>query len=174
MAWMLADSAAMGPQYGSKIEMCNYITGLNSSEAIMNQFANWTKTHYGDDFGASCYYSTACLSDPSRVDEWYDTKSWIWQCCHQLEYWQVAYPNSLRSQAITFEYFEDQCTAAFGDYPKADVAAFNVAYEGLNPESTQVIALNGGIMILLLFAFSFSFFLFSSFRLSLCFCFTFV
>jgi hypothetical protein len=26
--------------------------------------------HYGDDYGASCYYNTACLADPARVDQW--------------------------------------------------------------------------------------------------------
>jgi hypothetical protein len=106
---------------------------------LLAAFASWTNDHYGSDFGSSCYYSTACLSDPSRVSEWYDTKSWIWQCCHQLEYWQVWYPNALRSAAIDYAYFEDQCSAAFGDgYPSANVAAFNQEYMGLSPDSTQV------------------------------------
>lgn len=149
---MLADSAAMGPQYGSKVEMCNYIVGLDTSLEVMTQFANFTNEHYGTTFGSSCYYSTACLSDPTRVSEWYDTKSWVWQCCHQLEYWQVAYPNSLRSSVITYDYFENQCKAAFGaDYPKANVKKFNEEYLGLNPNSTQVIALNGGIYPFFLF-----------------------
>jgi len=148
MAWMLADSAAMGPQYGSKIEMCNYLidpTSEQPKDDLLQAFANWTNDHYGTSFGASCYYSTACLSDPTRVSEWYDTKSWIWQCCHQLEYWQVAYPDSLRSSVLTYDYFTTQCGAAFGsDYPSANIQDFNTQYEGLTPESTNVIALNGG------------------------------
>jgi pimeloyl-ACP methyl ester carboxylesterase len=145
MAWMLADSAAMGPQYGSKIEMCSYLVPESDDVDVLAAFANWTNDHYGTSFGSSCYYSTACLSDPTRVDEWYDTKSWVWQCCHQLEYWQVAYPNSLRSQELTYDYFMNQCKAAFGDdFPQADIKSFNDEYEGLNPDSTLVIALNGG------------------------------
>jgi len=148
MAWMLADSAAMGPQYGSKAEMCSYLVDdLNADYGgdLLVAFAAWTNGHYGADFGASCYYSTACLSDPSRVEEWYDTKSWIWQCCHELEYWQVWSPGALRSSALDLAYFENQCEAAFGSgFPKANVAGFNQEFMGLHPDSTQVIATNGG------------------------------
>mmetsp|Transcript_11675 Transcript_11675/g.15424 ORF Transcript_11675/g.15424 Transcript_11675/m.15424 type:complete len:474 (-) Transcript_11675:311-1732(-) len=144
MAWMLADSAAMGPQYGAKAELCSYLVDPVPND-ILAAFAQWTTDHYGESFGSSCYYSTACLSDPDRVDEWYDTKSWIWQCCHELEYWQVSYEGSLRSSSLDYAYFEKQCSVAFGSgYPTADVAAFNANYGGLQPVTTQVVALNGG------------------------------
>ena len=88
MAWMLADSAAMGPQYGYKATMCSYLNGSISNDNngvsakkdskatdgndddLLTRFAAWTNDHYGTSFGSSCYYSTSCLSDPSRVDEW--------------------------------------------------------------------------------------------------------
>ena len=86
----------------------------------------------------------ACRHRPSVLPR-YDTKSWIWQCCHELEYWQVWYDGAVRSSSLTFEYFTGQCAAAFGEgYPAADVAAFNEAYMGLAPDSTQVFASNGG------------------------------
>ena len=132
MAWMLADSAAMGPQYGFKADMCGYVVGTVPATYpdLLTAFAAWTADHYGPDFGASCYYSTACLSDPARAAEWADNKPWVWQCCHELEYWQVAYPGSLRSSALTLDYFLGQCGAAFGaGYPAADVTAFNAEYQ---------------------------------------------
>ena len=80
MAWMLADLAAMGPQYGYKTTMCSYLVDstndnkkqgiTNGDDDLLTRFAAWTNDHYGTSFGSSCYYSTSCLSDPSRVDEW--------------------------------------------------------------------------------------------------------
>jgi len=49
--------------------MCAYFDDAQYPD-VLTAFAAWTNAHYGDDFGASCYYSTACLSDASRVDEW--------------------------------------------------------------------------------------------------------
>ncbi|RYG50408.1 hypothetical protein EON67_05330 [archaeon] len=73
---------ACSAQYGFKDEMCSYLVPQPAN--VLAAFANWTNTHYGATFGASCYYSTACLSDPKRVAEWYDAKTWVWQCCYQL------------------------------------------------------------------------------------------
>ena len=78
-AWMLADSAAMGPQYGYKLAMCDYLVPLPADP--LGAFANWTLSHFGYGFVQGCYYSTACLSNASRVSEWYNVKPWIWQCC---------------------------------------------------------------------------------------------
>ena len=72
-------SAAMGPQYGYKLEMCAYLDPLPADP--LAAFANWTITHYGAAYSSSCYYSTACLSNASRIDEWFNVKPWIWQCC---------------------------------------------------------------------------------------------
>jgi hypothetical protein len=51
-------------------------------------FAKWTSTHYGD-LANQCYYSTSCLSDVTQKEQWYNQKTWVWQCCSQLAYWQV-------------------------------------------------------------------------------------
>jgi hypothetical protein len=69
-AWMLADSAGMAPQYGSKDALCK---ALNSTARptpgapappdpgwffrgwpALEAFADWTTGHYGKGFGSSC------------------------------------------------------------------------------------------------------------------------
>lgn len=111
-AWMLADSAAMGPQYGCvracecrrghetahlllcppprrfKDLMCSYLVYPNGSYATgwpaLVNFAQWTSDHYGAGFGASCYYSTSCLT--SNTSQWADSTTWVWQCCSQVRH----------------------------------------------------------------------------------------
>ena len=52
MAWMLADSAAMGSQYGYKLDMCAYLVPQPAD--ALAAFAQWTNDHYGTGFGGSC------------------------------------------------------------------------------------------------------------------------
>ena len=144
--WMLADSAAMGPQYGYKAALCEAMTPLSSDP--LSQFAlNWTIPHYGPDFGGMCYYSTACLSDAHYQDQWPNQRSWVFQCCNELAYWQQGYPGSLRSQLITTDYFMAQCRSAFGLSIFPNTSAFNERYGGANPaltkNATRIIAANG-------------------------------
>ena len=56
---------------------------------------------------------------------------------------QVAYAGSLRSSAVTLDYFQNQCNAAFGRKMTQDTDAFNAKYGGFRPNATRVIALNG-------------------------------
>jgi hypothetical protein len=57
----------------------------------------------------------------------------------------VAYGGSQRSSAVTLEYFNSQCQAAFGfdPYTSGANAAFNQKYGGAEPPSNSTIALNG-------------------------------
>ncbi len=142
MAWMLADSAAMACQYGSKASLCAAMVPLSSDP--LAQFAAFTAAHYGPSFGASCYYSTACLSDPSMQDQWIGADwQWVRQCCTEVAYWQVAYPGSQRSAAITLDYYNAQCRSAFGFDPSLSNPAFNEKYGGATPPSNHTIALGG-------------------------------
>jgi hypothetical protein len=141
MAWMLADSAAMGAQYGAKAALCAAITPVTDPLA---QFAAWTSSHYGPSFGSNCYYSTKCLSDPTMSAQWIPADyQWVAQCCTELAYWQVHDAETYRSSAITLEYYNAQCQAAFGFDPSTTNAAFNARYGGATPNGTQIIALNG-------------------------------
>lgn len=144
--WMLADSAAMGPQYGFRTELCAAMLPLQKDPIA--QFAlNWTIPHYGADFGAQCYYSTTCLSSARYSAQWPNQLPWVYQCCTELAYWQVGYPGSLRSQLLTTEYFMAQCKSAFGPATFPNTTAFNTRFGGAAPaltkNATRVIALNG-------------------------------
>ena len=75
---------------------------------ILTAFASWTKDHYGANFGASCYYSTECLRNPAYKDQWPNQRTWVWQCCSEVAYWQVAYPGALRSAVMTLDAFNSQ------------------------------------------------------------------
>jgi len=144
MAWMLADSAGMAAQYGAKRDLCAAITPVTDPLA---QFAVFTKVHYGPNFGSSCYYSTHCLSTASMSDQWIPADwQWVYQCCRQLAYWNVAYDGSQRSSAITLDYFNAQCQSAMGfdPYSTGANAAFNTRFGGATPNANYTIALNGG------------------------------
>ncbi len=82
--WMLADSVAMGPQYGAKAALCTTMLG---GPDPLTQLATWTNTHYGTSFGSSCYYSTVCLSDPTYASQWPNQRPWVYQCCTEVAFW---------------------------------------------------------------------------------------
>jgi hypothetical protein len=141
-AWMIADSVAMGDQYGSKDLLCNYMTEPASDP--LSQLANWTNAHYGPSFGSSCYYSTVCLSDASYSSQWPDGYQWVYQCCSELAYWQINWgPQSLRLPLLTTDYFVSQCQSAFGPNTYPNTTAFNNRFNGINNNATKVIALQG-------------------------------
>ena len=103
-AWMLADSAGMAPQYGSKAALCKYLNSTARDTpsspappdpgfylrgwAALEAFAAWTNDHYGSGFGSSCYYSTACLA-LNDAGDLSDGTTWVWQCCSELGAWVV-------------------------------------------------------------------------------------
>ena len=69
--------------------MCGMLAPADAAPMdALAAFAKWTSTHYGD-LANQCYYSTSCLSDVMQKDQWFNQKTWVWQCCSQLAYWQV-------------------------------------------------------------------------------------
>ena len=113
--YMIADSWSMAVQYGGKADLCSALASIppGSRPAMYRQaFAAFTLDFWGQDF-CSCFYNTACLADPARwtVNE----RSWRWQKCHELAYFQVAPENQpLRSPVVTLDYHLSQCEAIFG------------------------------------------------------------
>lgn len=140
--WMLADAGAMGVQYDAKDFMCSYL--VPQPIDILSAFAEFVSVHYGPTFGDSCYYSTDCLSDPTQYMQWYNTKTWIFQCCQEMSFWQAGFAGSIRSQSITVDYFIEQCQAAFGPgLVLANTTAFNMKYGGLEPHASLITASQG-------------------------------
>ena len=118
------------------------MTTSSADTEPLKALSNWTHEHYGPEFGSSCYYSTECLSNPQYAASWPNVRSWVWQCCSELAYWQVGYPGSIRSQLLTEDYFNSQCKSAFGVGP-ASTAAFNAKFGAANPNITRVVAMQG-------------------------------
>jgi hypothetical protein len=104
-----------------------------------SQFAAFTKAHFGENFGADCFYDTECLkTDTAR---WQPTaRSWRWQKCTEVAWLQSAPASgSLRSQSLTMEALLQQCTDVFGagnDAP--NVEGLRSAYGGDKPNTTFV------------------------------------
>lgn len=141
MAWMLADAAGMGAQYGGKLSLCSAL--LPSSDPLA-QFALYIKSRYGPNFGSSCYYSTECLSNSQYIDQWISADyQWVSQCCRELAYWQVHDSWTYRSDAITLDYYNSQCQSAFGFDPSTTNPAFNERYYNQILNATNIIALEG-------------------------------
>ena len=139
--WMLADSGAMGPQYGNKDALCAAVLPVGADP--LAQFADWTLEHYGPGFASQCYYSTSCLSDASQAARWANQRPWVWQCCSELAYWQPGYPGSIRSRELTVDYFTEQCQAAFVPGLVANTSGFNAVFGGKDSPVTKVVALAG-------------------------------
>lgn len=142
VAYMLADAVAGAVQYGKKTEMCQHIVPLNGTDPL-GQFLNMIKVMYGEGFTSDCGYSTSCMADKCRSDEWGSAYAWVFQCCRELGYFQVSYPGSLRMQAVNLDFFIGQCKRLFGAEVFPDVFKFNLQWGGKHPPTTNVIALQG-------------------------------
>lgn len=144
--YMVADSAAMAVQYGHKNVLCDHmIDAFEKQQSLTEQFANFTIQMYGKGFGSGCFYDTNCLIyDKSR---WADVRSWRWQKCYQLAYFQVApKKDSLRASIVNLDYHEKQCQAVFGDVvnPAKGVEAITKLYGGKHPQGHKIFFSNGG------------------------------
>ncbi|OQR97863.1 serine protease family S28 [Achlya hypogyna] len=157
--YMLADSAAMAVQYGKKDQLCvPMIAAVQANASLPEAFANFTIKMYGSAFGSGCFYDTQCLKN--ETSRWADVRSWRWQKCYQLAYFQVTvasvsgltiaqvapHRDSLRSSVVDLGYHEKQCYDIFGDVvdPSAGVAATIQRYGGDKPPGHKIFYANGG------------------------------
>ncbi|CAK4084108.1 unnamed protein product [Aphanomyces euteiches] len=144
--YMLADSAAMAVQYGKKDKLCGPIVeAVQSNASLTHVFANFTISMYGPAFGYGCFYDTKCLQ--TDVARWPEGRSWRWQKCSQLAYFQVApHKDSLRSAIVNLDYHESQCYKIFGDVvdPSAGVARTIQRYGGDSPHGHNIFYANAG------------------------------
>jgi hypothetical protein len=144
--YMLADAAAMAVQYGHKDVVCKAMTDAVDQKLLLPEaFAKFTIDMYGDAFGSGCFYDTTCLAhDKSR---WADVRSWRWQKCSQLAYFQTApATGSLRASIVNLEYHLQQCRAVFGDVvnPAKGVEEIIQLYGGASPKAHNIFFANGG------------------------------
>ncbi|OWZ08800.1 Serine protease [Phytophthora megakarya] len=144
--YMIADAAAMAVQYGHKDIVCeNMVGAFERNNSLVDSFAKFTVDMYGSSFGSECFYDTKCLAtDRAR---WGDGRSWRWQKCSQLAYFQVApEEKSLRSAMVDLEYHLKQCEIVFGDvvHPSEGVEEVTKLYGGDHPNGHKIFFSNGG------------------------------
>ncbi|KAK1929039.1 putative serine protease EDA2 [Phytophthora citrophthora] len=144
--YMIADAAAMAVQYGHKDIVCDSMVGaFERNNSLIDSFAAFTIDMYGSSFGSGCFYDTKCLAkDRTR---WGDGRSWRWQKCSQLAYFQVApKEKSLRSAMVDLDYHLKQCQTVFGDvvHPSEGVDEITKLYGGDHPNGHKIFFSNGG------------------------------
>ncbi|KAE9024294.1 hypothetical protein PR002_g11495 [Phytophthora rubi] len=144
--YMIADAAAMAVQYGHKDIVCESMVGaFERNVSLVDSFANFTVDMYGSSFGSECFYDTKCLAqDRSR---WGDGRSWRWQKCSQLAYFQIApKEKSLRAAMVDLDYHLKQCQTVFGDvvHPLEGVGEITKLYGGDHPTGHKIFFSNGG------------------------------
>ena len=81
------------------------------------------------------YYSTKCLADAGDAATKTDTTTWVFQCCSQVAFWNIARAPGVatRSQWVNSTYFEAQCGAVYGPSVFPDTDAFNAKWGGAKP-----------------------------------------
>ncbi|KAF4322659.1 hypothetical protein JM18_003251 [Phytophthora kernoviae] len=144
--YMIADAAAMAVQYGHKDVVCDHmVSAFERNDSLIESFANFTIDMYGSSFGSECFYDTKCLEQDSA--RWGDGRSWRWQKCSQLAYFQVApEEKSLRAAIVDLDYHEKQCRTVFGDvvHPAKGVEEITELYGGDHPTGHNIFFSNGG------------------------------
>lgn len=145
--WAMADASASSVQYGMKTAMCNGILPQQLADpwAVMRQYMGVVTHQWGAGFMASCYYSTECLRNSSMSSGWSrGGYSWIWECCNEVAWWQIGYPDSIRNVNVSLSYFVEQCRAAFYPSTMAKSWDFNDRHHGLQPVTQGYIVATQG------------------------------
>lgn len=131
----------MADQYSNKAVLCDALAAMGPDPSplrLMVGFANFTNTYWGPQFASSCFYDTRCAADVGRAT--LNERSWRWQKCSQLAYFQVAPEEgiSLRSQQVNLEYHLEQCRRIFNLTSPPPVEAINAKFGGQTPTSKRV------------------------------------
>jgi len=147
--FLMADSAAEGVQYGHRKILCDsvvptytrYLQGQATEEDLVAVFANYTINFFYSVMG----------NDPSGYDRRNffhasDTRSWWWQTCTELAYWQIFPPdNSIRSKMVSFEWYQSVCVEVFNITTLPDTEATNNYFGGENVSGGSNIFFTNGV-----------------------------
>jgi hypothetical protein len=145
--WAFGDASASSVQYGMKTDMCNAILPLNREDeaGTLKKYAAMVADQWGSEFMASCYYSSKCLADSSMSSLWGPAGySWVYECCNEMAWWQIGYPESIRNENVTVSYFMDQCRTAFYNTTFPNTWDFNARHNGLHPTTLGYIVATQG------------------------------
>ena len=157
--FMVADSGVEGIQYGMREKLCNaivppYLASLHPpahshrgaaapAADLLGAFVNYTLAVFFGEQGNACGdYSRRTWEDltPGNAD-----RSWGWQTCTEVGYWQVARPpgQSIRSQRINRAYYQALCKEVFGVTELPAVEETNIYFGGWNLSTSATFFVNG-------------------------------
>jgi hypothetical protein len=137
--FLLADGPAEGVQYGHRDVLCDVYLGnasITNSSALFNMFVLYMNDFFFAEMGNdAAEYDTTISADPVLGG---DGRSWWWQTCTEVGYWQIAptgsdLPPSIRSTWVNESYYIAACERIFQpNMPpiSAAVAATNLYYGG--------------------------------------------
>jgi pimeloyl-ACP methyl ester carboxylesterase len=146
--YVVADMAAMAVQYGSQDEFCN---------AILNPGPSTPTEAYGT-VGQKVFkdlFNLTPLDDSfqgamntSATSGLIGQRAWNYQSCTEFGYYQIANPDaahSARSQQITLQFQNEECTKMFGLNSMVDTAATNAKFfnQLSNKNVTNIFFTNG-------------------------------
>jgi len=143
--YFLADSMAEGVQYGFQDYVClPLLNALRNNQSVVNAYANYTITVWGQMLGSPDEYSTAwqqnVTADPAKAD-----RQWWFQTCTELGYFQNApATGSIRSaKYVNMNYHMAHCQNVFGQALWPNTNETNEYYGGNKPAATKVYFVNG-------------------------------
>jgi len=160
--FLIADAAVEGVQYGGRTKMCSMLLPsyrkLHSAQRrsfarrsqsvgqlqddLLKLYINYTKTVFFAGGNSCDDYDRRALFDLSEGN---DGRSWQWQTCTEVGYWQTARtPDvSIRSQRINTRYYMDMCHEVFGLTHLPDIEGTNNYYGGWNISTSNTFFVNG-------------------------------
>lgn len=144
--FMVADGAAMVIQYGENKLLCDKMTDpatLVSNETMITALVAVTKQYWGEHFGEGCFYDTECLKNHRKYMLETHSRSWRWQCCDEVAYFNNApEENSIRSKRIDLNYHLQQCKKVFGEIPAPRTDKINERYGAEKPHAHRIMYFN--------------------------------
>lgn len=161
--FLIADAAVEGVQYGGRTKMCSMLLPtfrkLQSAKRrsrsskrgqsvkqlqddLVKLYINYTTNVFYANGNSCDDYDRRALFDLSMGN---DGRSWQWQTCTEVGYWQTARPVevSIRSQRINTRYYMDLCHEVFGLKHFPDIEGTNNYYGGWNITTSNTFFVNG-------------------------------
>ena len=115
--FVLGELFSLGPQYGKRDQLCGPLedtitTGRDPVMALAKYAREVFIKNYADGDAVKTY-SNAALKNTAAPN---GPRSWLWQTCSELAYWQVNSGRlTLRSKHVDQDYFLKQCQDVFGE-----------------------------------------------------------
>lgn len=138
--FVLGELFSLGPQYGARAQLCGPLedtitTGADPLMALAKYSREVFIKNYADGDAVKTY-SDSMLTNETLPN---GPRSWLWQTCNELAYWQINSGKlSIRSEKVNQEYFHKQCTDVFGNMSIPDTDAWNEKWISKLKETSHI------------------------------------